>query len=244
MDSPFVPPGNENTLIARLPFAERRAFLEACDDVALVIGEEVAMPGQALRYAYFPVSGYLSIVTGGEVTDATELALVGNDGMFGLGLLLGVPRSSQVAIVQGAGVARRIGESALLQQLELSPTLRSVLNHYCYVSIAQIGQTAACNRSHRVNVRLARWLLMTQDCAHGSTFPLTHKFMAYMLGVRRAGITEAALTLQRQGHIRYSRGSVTVLDRAGLLAMVCGCYGALKSEYQATMGLAGATKTT
>ena len=166
---------------------------------------------------------------------ALEVGIVGNEGMFGATLILGVKHSLVTALVQGPGTALRISAARFTRFVAQNEEARTILNRYLYVSMAQLSQSAACNRSHRVDVRLARWLLTTQDCAHSNVFTMTHLFLAYMLGVRRAGVTEAAQLLQSAGLISYSRGRVTVLDRSGLEARACGCYEALRHTYRTTM---------
>ena len=162
--------------------------------------------------------------------------MVGSEGMLGITLILGVDVAPFHALVQGAGPALRIETAAFLRELKQSPALQRELQRYLYVSMSQLAQTAACNRFHVVEARLARWLLMTQDRAHSDTFHVTHIFMAFMLGVRRVGITKAANSLQRQNLIRYHRGNITVLDRAGLEIASCGCYQAGRETYERILG--------
>jgi Mn-dependent DtxR family transcriptional regulator len=158
--------------------------------------------------------------------------MVGNEGMFGITLLLGVKTSPLLGLVQGGGPALRMSASRFRKVANESAPFRQTLNRYLYVLTAQIAQTAACNRFHLLDQRMARWLLMSQDRAHSDTFRLTHQFLAYMLGVRRAGVTEAAGRLQAKGLIRYARGVLTVLDREELEASACSCYGALNATYR------------
>jgi len=155
--------------------------------------------------------------------------------MLGITLILGIDVSPFQALVQGEGPALRIPTQLFLQKLELSPTLQYQLKRYLYVSTCQLAKTAACCRIHVVEARLARWLLMTQDRAHSETFHITHIFLAYMLGVRRVGITKAASSLQRQKLIRYRRGIITIIDRIGLESASCGCYQCDKQIYETIM---------
>jgi CRP-like cAMP-binding protein len=160
-----------------------------------------------------------------------EVGLVGDEGMFGIPLALGVDVSPVRAVVQGAGSALRMGGAAFCAELGHSPSLQREIDRYVFVQLSQLAQTAACTRYHVVEARLARWLLMTQDRAHANAFHVTQEFLALMLGVRRVGVTKAAGALQKRNLIRYSRGDIKVLDRRGLKAASCGCYEADRKSY-------------
>ena len=159
--------------------------------------------------------------------------MIGREGSFGLTVLLDIETSSLHGLTQGSGSALRMSTQQLRRRTKDSPQLHKVFNRYLYVLMAQLAQTAACSRFHRLEARLARWLLMTHDRARGDVFPLTHVFLAKMLGVRRAGVTTVARRLQNDKLITYSRGIVKVLDRKGLEALSCTCYGAFNDMYRA-----------
>ena len=162
--------------------------------------------------------------------------MVGREGMLGVWLALDVTDTPLRAIVQGSGSAWRIAALPFRRELARSPALRRILDRYLCVLMAQLAASAACLRFHRIEPRLARWLLMTQDRAHADRFHVTHDFLAYMLGVRRVGVTMAAGALQERGQIAYHRGELVVLDRAGLEASACSCYAADRRVYAAVMG--------
>lgn len=226
----------ENLLLAALPAADRRRVLANCDTVELVVGETLTEPGDATRHAFFPINSFISLVAPIDRGAQLEVGLVGNEGMVGTSVILGVRVSPLRALVQGGGPAWRLHAAALTRELERSPALRRVLNGYLHVVLGQLAQTAACTRFHLVEARLARWLLMTRDRAHSNVFRITHVFIAYMLGVRRVGVTRAASALQRRGLIHYTRGSLEILDAPGLEAAACSCYVADKALYAGVLG--------
>jgi CRP-like cAMP-binding protein len=234
-----------NRLLAALPGKDCQQLLAraGCEPVELPLGEVLAKPGDPIRYVYFPTGSIISLVM--PIDDSgvgLEVGLVGSEGMLGITLMLGVDVEPFHAVVQGEGPALRMTAAAFLRELDQSPVLQRELKRYLYVSIIQVAQTAACTRFHVVEARLARWLLMTQDRAHSDTFHVTHVFLAYMLGVRRVGITKAANALQQQKLISYHRGDITILDRDGLEAISCGCYRVGKETYERILGLGGSGK--
>jgi hypothetical protein len=230
-----VPAAKRNRLLAKLPDKFRQRFIAACDDVDLVFEDIVAEPGKTLSHVYFPTASFISQITPTDKANL-EVALVGNEGMFGVPLGLGVPVSNVRGMVQGGGRALRMGAAEFRRQLEKSAELREQVGRYTFVMLSQLAQTVACNRFHVVEQRLARWLLMSADRAHSPMFPVTHAFLAYMLGVRRVGVTTAARALQGRGLIRYSRGKLAVLDRKGLEAASCSCYRSDLAVYRKIFG--------
>ena len=224
-----------NRLLAALPNKDRTRLLDHCEQVELVIAETLYRAGEPISHVYFPTGSFISMVMPIDDGARLEVGLVGTEGMLGVTLILGVDAAPFDAVVQGAGTALRLTTAAFLHDLAQSPALLQGLKHYLYVSITQLAQTAACNRYHVVEARLARWLLMSQDRAHSNCFHVTHLFLAFMLGVRRVGITKAANSLQQQKLISYHRGDITIIDRVGLEAAACGCYRAGQETYERIM---------
>jgi CRP-like cAMP-binding protein len=214
----------ENSLLAAIPRKAYRQLLEGFEPVSLSFGEVLYEPGQAIRHVYFPSSSLVSLLTLADGHLALEVGLIGRDGMVGIPIVLGHKNSPVRALVQGSGTAMRMASAHFLRLFRLNRSLQDSLYRYTYALMAQISQTAACNRFHVVESRLARWLLMTHDRVESDHFRMTHQFLGHMLGVRRVGVTKAAQSLQKGDLIRYSRGDITVLDRKGLEAAACDCY--------------------
>lgn len=221
----------QNHLIERLPRKDRVSLLAVCEPVELVLAEVLCEPNTPARHVYFPTDGFISLVAMIEGTPGVEVGMVGREGMLGAEMALGVSTAPLHALVQGPGTALRVGAATFRREMAKSPALQRGLHLYLYVLMAQLATSAACLRFHLIGPRLARWLLMTQDRAHSDSFHVTQEFLAYMLGVRRVGVTVAAGALQREGLIEYRRGDFTVLDRRGLEAAACGCYAAGRKSY-------------
>jgi CRP-like cAMP-binding protein len=224
-----------NRLLDALPRHDRQRCLARCEPVELTFADILAEPGERIRHIYFPTESFISLTTPIDGRACLEVGLVGDEGMLGISLILGVAISPLHAVVQGAGPALRMSAASFRIELEHSAALQRNLKRYLYVMLGQLAQTAACTRFHVVEARLARWLLMTQDRAHSNEFHVTHEFLAYMLGVRRVGVTKAATSLHDRQLISYRRGNITVLDRTGLEAASCGCYKADQASYSRIM---------
>jgi CRP-like cAMP-binding protein len=213
-----------NSLLAGLPRKSYRDLLPDLVPVTLDFGDVLYEPEDRIHDVYFPGRSVVSLLTVVDGHNALEVGLVGREGMVGIPLALGVATSPARALVQGSGAAMQMSAGSFRKAFEASEPLRRGLHRYTHGLMAQITQTAVCNRFHVVEARLARWLLMTQDRLDSREFRLTHEFLSHMLGVRRVGVTHAASTLQRQGLIEYWRGEIKILDRAGLEAAACACY--------------------
>ena len=230
--------GIPNSLLAALPRKSYLRLLPGLAPVDLVFGKVLYEPGVPIRDVYFPSQSLVSLLTLVEGHLALEVGLVGREGMVGFPLALGVEVSPVRALVQGAGPALRMSAARFRTELRASPPLQHELHRYVHTMMAQISQTAACNRFHMVEARLARWLLMTRDRVCSGEFRMTHEFLSHMLGVRRVGVTEAATALQRRNLIEYRRGNIRILDDRGLEAACCSCYRVVRDMHDGKPGLA------
>ncbi len=221
-----------NRLLQGLQTKDCARIMERCEPVELVFGDILCEPSQAFRHVYFPRTGFISRVTTLGGHQPLEMGLIGNEGMLGVTLVLGINAAPMRAVVQGAGAALRMTAAQFRRELRQSPGLLRVLNRYLYVLVTQFAQLAACAYFHEIEPRLACWLLMTHDRAHADHFHLTQAFLAGMLGVRRSGVTIAAGALQSREIIHYTRGEIHILDRKGLEAASCGCYSAQIENYE------------
>ena len=211
-------------MLDALPRKEFLAMQPHLVPVALEFGSVLYETGDSIRHVYFPENSVVSLLTVVDRHNALEVGLVGYEGMVGLPLALGRRLSPVRALVQGGGNATQMTAARFVAAFDASPRLQHFLRIYTYDLMAQITQTAACNRFHRVEARLARWLLMTRDRLRSARFRLTHEFLSDMLGVRRVGVTTAASALQRRELIEYRRGEIRILDHTGLEAAACTCY--------------------
>ena len=224
------PPPIRNQLLAALPSEEYGRLLPHLEAVPLPFMKVLYEGGEPIRHVYFPDDGLISllIVMGDETV--REIGVIGNEGMLGAAVALGMKTTPTRALVQLPGTALRMKAGALRDELGRGGALPNVLRRYSHALFTQVARSAACVSSHAVNQRLSRWLLMTHDHAPGDEFEMKHEFLATMLGATRSVVTRAAGPLQKEGVIRYVRGRVTVLDRGGLEATACECYGAVKAN--------------
>ena len=222
----------KNSVLASLPKQQLARLQAALEPVSLKFGQVLYEPGKAIRHVYFPTDCLISLLTAVDKRRSLEVGMVGNEGMAGMPFILGMGVSGVRALVQGGGEALRMGAAPFRIEFDSNPALQAALYRYMYALMAQISQTAACNRFHEAEPRLARWLLMTRDRVMSDEFPLTHEFLAHMLGMRREGVTEAASVFKRQKLIRYQRGKIQILDLKGLKAASCPCYRIVQRAFQ------------
>lgn len=231
MPNPEPNPGPiQNQLLASLPSAEFDLLAQHLEPVALALGDMLYEPHQQMHHAIFPTSAVVSLhyVT---VDGATaEIAGVGYEGVVGIALFMGGDTTPSSAVVQTAGLAYRLDRHLFEAAFERPGVMQGLLLRYAQALIAQVSQTAACNRHHSVDQQLCRWLLLALDRAPGRDLVMTQELVANMLGVRRESVTEAAGKLQQSGFIRYRRGHLTVVDRQGLESRACECYGVVRKE--------------
>jgi len=221
----------ENSLLAALPCKDYQRLLAGLEPVTLTFGEVLYESGEKIRHVYFPGNALISLLTLADGHLALEVGLIGREGMVGIPLVLGDKVSTVRALVQGTGTAMRMDAAHFCKEFRLSLPLQRELYRYTHSLMSQVSQTAACNRFHVVEMRLARWLLMTHDRVKSDEFHMTHEFLGHMLGVRRVGVTKAAQALQKLKLISYSRGDITILDRAGLEAAACRCYAVVRNMH-------------
>jgi CRP-like cAMP-binding protein len=220
-----------NQLLSALPDEELERWWPQLEVVELHLGQVLCEPGGPLSHVYFPSTAIVSLLYLTEAGDSAEIAVVGNEGVVGISLFLGGQTSPNRAVVQRAGVAYRMPANVIQAEFNQSAPVMRLLLRYTQALIAQMAQTAVCNRHHSVDQQLCRWLLMSLDRIQGQELTMTHELIANMLGVRGEGVTEAALKLQRAGLIGYARGHIKVLDREGLEHRTCECNAVVKAEY-------------
>jgi CRP-like cAMP-binding protein len=225
-----------NKLLAAVPREEYERLLPNLEAISLSFKQYIYEPNEPIDYVYFPNWGVVSMLTVMEDGGAVEVATVGNEGMIGIHVLLGTDRVSTEAFVQVPGDALRMKVDVFKNEVFPGSPLHNLLLRYTQTLIAQLSQSAACNRLHSVEKRACRWLLLTHDRVESDQFPMTHEFLSEMLGVRRASVSEVAATLQKAGLIRYQRGKMTICDRKGLESGSCECYEVFKREYARLVG--------
>lgn len=225
-----------NRLLAALPKKEYQRLRPEMEEVSMPFAEVLYESGERIRHVYFPNDSIVSLIA--EVADRSslEVGIVGNEGLAGIPVFMGVETSQHRAIIQGEGTAMRMKASAMRKESGRAGPLHALLHLYTHSLLTQVTRSAACNRFHMVDARLARWLLMSGDRLGRDEFRLTQDFISNMLGVRREGVSKAAGALQQNGLINYSRGRIRILDRAGLEAVACDCYGIIRDESDSYLG--------
>jgi len=230
-----------NDLLASLPDADLQRLRSWLEPIALRAGQALYESGSVLGHGYFPLSAIVSLQYVTENGASAQIAVVGREGIVGIPIFMGGGSTPSRAVVQTAGVALRISGPALREAFANSAPLMKQLLRYTQALIAQMGQVAVCNRHHSLDQQLCRWLLLSLDRQVGDELVVTQEQIAHMLGVRREGVTEAALALQRAELIRYRRGHIVVLDRQGLERRSCECYAVVKAEYDRLLLRSGPT---
>ena len=229
MTTTFEP--GQNQLLAALPGAELQRWLPQLEPVEMPLGQVLYESGTTLTHVYFPLTAIVSLLYVMENGASAEIAVVGNEGIVGVSLFMGGESTPSRAVVQSAGHAFRLNAQTLKAEFSRAGPVLHLLLRYTQALITQMAQTAVCNRHHSLNQQLCRWLLLSLDRLQGNDLVMTQELIANMLGVRREGVTEAALKLQMTGVIRYARGHISVLDRSGLERCTCECYAVVKKEY-------------
>ena len=224
------PPPIRNYLLAALPDEEYERLLPQLESVPLPFMEILYECGEPIKHVYFPDDGLISLLIVMNDETVREIGVIGNEGMLGIALALGISTTPTRALIQLPGSAMRMKTDALREELKRDGALPNVLRRYAHSLFTQVAQSAACVSSHALDKRLSRWLVMTHDHAPGDAFEMKHEFLAMMLGVTRSVVTRAAGRLQNEKMIRYTRGQVTVLDRSRLEATACECYGVVKAD--------------
>jgi CRP-like cAMP-binding protein len=226
----FAEPRN-NFLLAALPDAEWQRWRYSVERVEMPLGQVLYEAGSTLTHVYFPTTSIVSLLYVMENGASAEIAVVGNEGLVGVSLFMGGESTPSRAVVQSAGYGLRLKAQLMKDEFDRAGPVLHLLLRYTQALITQMAQTAACNRHHTLDQQLCRWLLLSLDRLRANEVAMTQELIANMLGVRREGVTEAALRLQQAGLISYTRGRITVLDRAGLEQRTCECYAVVKREY-------------
>jgi len=220
----------QNNLLAALPASDWERWQAQLEPVDMKLGQVLYESGDAMKYAYFPTTAIVSLLYVTADGASAEIAVVGNEGLVGVSLFMGGESTPGRAVVQSEGSGCRLPAATLKEEFKRAPVFQLLLR-YTQALISQMAQTAACNRHHSLDQQLCRWLLLSLDRLQGNELVMTQELISNMLGVRREGITDAALKLQRAALIKYARGRITVLNRAGLEERCCECYAVVKKEY-------------
>jgi CRP-like cAMP-binding protein len=220
-----------NHLLAALPDVEWLRWQPQLEAVDMPLGQVLYESGATLKHVYFPVTAIVSLLYVMENGSSAEIAVVGNEGLVGVSLFMGGESTPSRAVVQSAGKGFRLKSRVMKDEFNHAGPVMHLLLRYTQALITQMAQTAVCNRHHSLDQQLCRWLLLSMDRLNGSELKMTQELIANMLGVRREGVTEAALKLQKAGLISYARGHISVLDRPGLEGRTCECYAVVKNEY-------------
>ncbi len=232
MTQPLLPEGaRKNHLLAALPEPEWQRWRDQLEAVDLPLGKVLYESGTTLRHVYFPTTAIVSLLYVLEDGASAEIAVVGNEGLVGISLFMGGESTPSRAVVQSAGQGFRLKAQSMKDEFNRAGPVLHLLLRYTQALITQMAQTAVCNRHHSLDQQLCRWLLLSLDRLQGNDLVMTQELIANMLGVRREGVTEAALKLQKAGLIKYTRGHISVLDRPGLEHRSCECYAVVKREY-------------
>ncbi len=219
-----------NRLLAALPAREYQRLVPELESVTLAFAQIIYRPGDTIRHVYFPNDSIVSLLAAENHHASLEVGMIGNEGMTGISVFMGVNTSRTLALVQGAGSAVRMKSAVLRRESDHLGSFHRLLHRYTHSLLTQMSLSSACNRFHGLNSRLARWLLMTHDRIGSDEFRLTQEFMSNMLGVRREGVNKAASDLQRGKLISYSRGHMAILNRAALEQISCECYRIIKAD--------------
>jgi CRP-like cAMP-binding protein len=221
----------KNHLLAALPEIEWKLWAPSLERVQMPLGQVLYEPGIVLHHVYFPITSIVSLLYVMENGASAEIAVVGNEGLVGVSLFMGGESTPSRAVVQSAGIGCRLKSQLMMNEFNKAGPVLHLLLRYTQALITQMAQTAVCNRHHSLDQQLCRWLLLSLDRLQGDELVMTQELIANMLGVRREGVTEGALKLQKAGLIQYARGRITVLDRRGVESRTCECYAVVKREY-------------
>jgi CRP-like cAMP-binding protein len=219
-----------NRLLNALPKSEYRRLLPELTDVTLDFGETLYERGDIISFVYFPNNSIISLLSTVAVRSTLEVGMVGNEGMVGLSLFMGIDKASTRALVQGGGSAFRMKSAAFRKFSSHTSSMHLLLHRYTHSLLTQISQSSACNRFHTADARLARWLLMTSDRMASNEFRVTQDFLANMVGVRREAVNKVTGALQKANLVKYSRGAFAILDRPGLETLTCPCYAIIRES--------------